>query len=157
MSHCKGSVQKEIFNECIHFPLVLWGSFRISYLHVVLQAFSRSKKIETTWWFLISPLQMYVSSLISWSLVLWFCQNPFWYLDKMLCFSRYQISCALTILAIILQMQLVNTMEHFVGLKWSFLDLDIDNNFKIVLRETVWPSYVNENLLRNSGRCFRNW
>ena len=50
------------------FPLilVLWRSFRILYLHI-LYAFSRSKKIETTW-FLIRLLQMYVLSLISWLL-----------------------------------------------------------------------------------------
>ena len=53
-------------NEAV-FPLipVLWSSFRILYLHIVLYAFSRLKK----WWFLIRRLQMYVSSLINWSLV----------------------------------------------------------------------------------------
>ena len=53
------------------FPLipVLWRSFRIPYLHVESYAFSRLIKIETTGWFLIRPLWMYVLSLISWSLV----------------------------------------------------------------------------------------
>ena len=94
------------------FPLipVLWRSFRIPYLHVVTYAFSRSKKIETTWLFLIRPLRVYILSLVSWSLVPWFHQNPLWYLDKMLCFSRYQISHELTILSIVLQLQLVKAM-----------------------------------------------
>ena len=83
--------ERKLLMNATVFPLipVLWRSFRILYLHVVSYAFPRSKKIETTWWFLIRPLWMYVSSLISWSLVLWFCWNLLWHLDNMLCFSRY--------------------------------------------------------------------
>ena len=88
--------ERKFLMNAAMFPLfpLLMRSFGIPYLHVVSHAFLRSKKIETTGWFLIRPLQMYVSSLISWSLVSCFHYNPLWYLDKMLCFSRYQIvSC----------------------------------------------------------------
>ena len=60
--------RKFLMNVAI-FPLipVLWRSYRILYSHVVSYAFSKSKQIETTWWFLIRPLQMNVQSL--WLLV----------------------------------------------------------------------------------------
>ena len=60
---CTIKVQRErkLLKNAAMFALspVLWRFFRIPYLHVTSYALSRSKKIETIWWYLIRSLQMF--------------------------------------------------------------------------------------------------
>ena len=78
--------------------------------HVVSKAFSMSKKMAVT----CSPRRkaflIWVSSLMSWSVVDLFFLKPLWDLESLLFVSKYQIRRLLTSFSMSLHRQLVSAM-----------------------------------------------
>ena len=93
---------------------------RMPCFHVVSQAFSRSKKMVKTCYFLRKAFLMNVSKRTRWSNVLWFFLKPHCFSERRPHDSRDHMRWALIILSIVLHKQLVNAIGlKLPGSEWS--------------------------------------